>query len=725
MSFEAAKQTFQSEATELLQDMEDALLTLESQPTDADLIHRVFRAVHTIKGSSGVFGFQPIVNFTHTLETELDKVRNGARPVDNDLIAALLGCMDHLTTLVHIAVEDEAKLHDPDFTVSNELLAKLQQQPPSATTAAPAQTAAAQRVSADMLGDHWLIQLDFHNNALRNGMDPLAFLRYLQGLGKMADVIIDQARIPDATDMDPESCYLSLKIGFVGDVTKDQLYQVFEFAEDDCEIRILPPDSSQSQYLEQLEEMPEHQVLRLGEMLVAIGALTQDEVDKALNRQASSTPTEDADEQQRLGEILVTEEAVQEPVVQAALDKQTKSRERASQESRFIRVDSDKLGHLINLVGELVIGNAAMKLTVQNQELADLEETVYSMDHLIEGIRDTALQLRMVQISDTFNRFRRVVRDASRDLGKEVELSITGGETELDKTIVERLNDPLTHLVRNALDHGIESPEERIAAGKPRQGNVLLDAYHDSGHIVIRIADDGRGLDADKIRAKAEANGLITPDQTLSRAETLRLIFSAGLSTKQAVSDLSGRGVGMDVVLSNIEALRGTVELDSELGKGTTVNIHLPLTLAIIDGFQVGAGGESYVIPLSMVDECVEIDATELNAGHRQHYINLRGNVLPYLRLAEFFGAHNAVIEDRESMVVVRFGRQRAGLVVDRLDGELQTVIKPMGKLFANLEGISGATVLGSGNIALILDVQGLIKRATGEINVRQAAGHA
>ncbi len=722
MSFESAKLTFQTEASELLTDMEDALLSLEQAPTDAALINRIFRAVHTIKGSAGVFGFQPVVAFAHTLETELDRVRNGVRKVDGDLIAALLGCMDHLTTMVHVAVEDESKLDDPQLCANEELLAKVR----SEGFVASAPAAVTGRVeSARQLGDHWLIRLDFHSDALRHGMDPLSFLRYLQTLGQIVDVIIDSKRLPSGATMDAESCYLSLQVGFVGGVTKERLYQVFEFAEDDCDIRILPPDSNQAQYLEQLEDMPDEQVSRLGEMLVAIGALTEEEVTSALSEQMSNGSRTSA-RQLPLGEILVDQETVQEPVVQAALERQAKTRERSTQESRYIRVDSDKLGHLINLVGELVIGNAALKLAVQNQNFDDLSETVHGMDHLIEDIRDTALQLRMVQIGDTFNRFRRVVRDVSRDLGKEVELEITGGDTELDKTIVERLNDPLMHLVRNALDHGIESPEDRIAGGKPRKGKVVLDAFHDSGHIVICISDDGRGLDADKIRAKAEASGLITADQTLTRAEILRLIFAAGLSTKQAVSDLSGRGVGMDVVLSNIEALRGTVELASELGHGTTVSIHLPLTLAIIDGFQVAAGGESYVIPLSMVDECVEVDEAVLAMQHQRRYINLRGDVLPYLRLVDFFGCNRGADQvDRESMVVVRFGNQRAGLVVDRLDGELQTVIKPMGKLFANLDGISGATVLGSGDIALILDVQGLIKRASGELSVRRMAARA
>ncbi|MET0052346.1 MAG: chemotaxis protein CheA, partial [Candidatus Thiodiazotropha sp.] len=415
------------------------------------------------------------------------------------------------------------------------------------------------------------------------------------------------------------------------------------------------------------------------------------------------------------------------PIVDEALKNQETSREKASRDSQFIRVDANRLGQLINLVGELVISNAAVKLMVERYAMQDANEVVAGVENLVEEIRDNALQLRMVQIGETFSRFRRVVRDVSKDLNKDIDLVITGGEAELDKTVVEKINDPLTHLVRNSLDHGIELPEERVAKGKPAKGTLRLNALHDSGHIVIQIADDGAGLDTDKIRKKAEALGLVQPDQTLSHRETLRLIFEPGLSTKDQASNLSGRGVGMDVVKRNIEALRGTVEIDSERGKGTLVTIHLPLTLAIIDGFMVGASDERYVIPLSMVEECVEMDQSEWELDETRHYVNLRGDVMPYLRLSDFFKIPaKETRRIRESLVVVRFGRTRAGLVVDHLHGELQTVIKPLGKVFRDLKGISGATVLGSGEIALILDVQGLIGLASQhDVHEHGAVRHA
>lgn len=365
-----------------------------------------------------------------------------------------------------------------------------------------------------------------------------------------------------------------------------------------------------------------------------------------------------------------------------------------------------------------MISDAAIRLMVTQRNLSDADDVASTMGHLVEEIRDTALQLRMVQIGETFSRFQRVVRDVSKDLGKQIELQISGGETELDKTVVEKINDPLTHLIRNSLDHGIEMPEDRLKAGKPEKGTVQLNAYHEAGRIVIQISDDGKGLDPERIVAKAIAKGLIKPDQQLSQNEIFDLIFAPGLSTKEEASNLSGRGVGMDVVKSNIEALRGSVGVTSQLGQGTTVTIHLPLTLAIIDGFMVEAQHERYIIPLSMVQECVEMNSNEWHIDEVQNYVNLRGEVMPYLRLGTYFRNPYQLAEQksskgqRESLVIVKFGNAKAGFVVDELHGENQTVIKPLGKLFENLAGIGGATVLGSGDVALILDVQGLIQYA-------------
>jgi two-component system chemotaxis sensor kinase CheA len=718
-TFDEVKLAFAQETKELLQEMEDALLSLEEAPDSAEYLNSVFRAMHTIKGSAGIFGYDPIVEFTHPVESVMDRVRNGERAIDSELMAILLECKDHTGQLVDFILAAESEPLTPELEARGaELLGRLMGDKAHAQSISAGADAIDTGASLAGVGDNWVISLQFGRDALRNGLDPLSFLRYLKSLGEIVNIFTLIQEMPKVEEMDAESCYLGFRIFFHSDADKQSIESVFEFAHDDCDIRILPPRSKVEHYLSLLEELPDTQVRRLGEILIEIGAVTKHELAKSLKNQTiqDARPGDDANETKRLGEILIEQKLVGQPLVEEALKKQEKTRERSNQEAKYIRVDADKLGHLINLVGELVISSAAMKLHVEGSSMSEMEEVVSGVEHLVEEIRDTALQLRMVQIGDTFSRFRRVVRDVSKDLGKQIELTINGGETELDKTVVEKINDPLTHLIRNALDHGIEMPEARRAKGKPETGTVLLNAYHDSGHIVIQIRDDGAGLDPERIRAKAEAMGKVQPEQQLSRQDIFRLVFEPGISTKEEASSLSGRGVGMDVVKRNIESLRGTVELDSELGQGTTVTIHLPLTLAIIDGFMVGSGRENYIIPLSMVAECVEMSTGNWKLNEEHQYVNLRGEVLPYMRLRDYFHIPDERTEagrGHESLVVVRSGRYKAGFVVDELYGELQTVIKPMGKVFERLQGISGATVLGTGAVALILDVQALINRVS------------
>ena len=444
--------------------------------------------------------------------------------------------------------------------------------------------------------------------------------------------------------------------------------------------------------------------MRLGEMLVRCGALTQAEIDQGLLAQtAAKTPEEQTPPP--LGEILVENKVVHKEIVDAAVARQAQVVEKKAKDAQLVRVHADKLDQLIDLVGELVIAGASANLLAVKSRQSDLVEATSVLSRLVENIRDSALQLRMVQIGDTFTRFNRVVRDVSKDLGKEIELVISGAETELDKTVVEKIGDPLMHLVRNSLDHGIEPTAVRLERGKPACGRVSLNAYHDSGNIVIEVSDDGGGLNREKIRAKAIERELISPEANLSESEIINLIFEPGFSTVDAVSKLSGRGVGMDVVRRNITALRGSVDVASTEGEGSTFTIRLPLTLAIIDGFLVGVEKAAYVIPLDSVVECIE----HKNLSGDRNFLNLRGEALPFIRLRELFDVEGH-LPDRESIVVVQFGGQRAGIVVDQLMGEFQTVIKPLGRLFANLRGIGGSTILGSGDVALILDVAALVQ---------------
>lgn len=690
--------TFLQESQELLEQMEEALLAVEDQGQDDELINAIFRAIHTIKGAAGIFGFAEVVGFTHPVETILDAVRHHQRDLDDDLVSSLLESKDHLLELTQASVSGQTNIDM--IKHGDQILGKM---------------TAVESWSRDEPGDdeetpipeaerQWLVSLRFREDAFRNGIDAVSFIGYLQQKGRIVDVLTLQHNLPACSDYDPESCYLGFDILFEGNVSKQSLFNVFEFAADDCDIYILPPANIEKEYIDKIANTPDDHVDRLGDMLVAVGALTRHEVDRSLGQQGNGA--------EKLGEILVKDKAVTQATVNAALSKQSDGKARQTAESRLIRVDSEKLGRLINLVGEMVISNAAIRLRIEEDGLSQLNDSVTAAEQLVEEIRDTALQLRMVQIGDSFSRFRRVVRDVSKELGKKIELEITGGDTELDKTVVEKITDPLTHLVRNSLDHGIEMPRERAAVGKPEVGTLILNAYHESGHVVIEIEDDGAGLDLEKIRNKAINNGLIREDQELSEKEVSQLIFSPGLSTKDVASNLSGRGVGMDVVKRNIEELRGSIDVRSEPGCGTKMTIRLPLTLAIIDGFMVGANNERYVIPLAMVEECVEMESAEWHVEEEQQYINLRGDVLPYIRLASFLKIPGDSKRQRESLVVVRIGNERAGFVVDSLYGELQTVIKPLGKIFRNFNGISGSTVLGSGDVALILDVQGLVNSA-------------
>ena len=721
--YDAALAIFTQETEELLTQMEYGLLALEENPEDHESINNVFRAMHTIKGTAGLFGFEDVVAFTHQVETVLDKVRRGERNIDAMLISVLLSCRDHAANLIKHTLENESAVLGDDLIQQGlKLIEQLTSGQTSPVNLEPVNQAENYQEQTDNpkhkdAGDNWLITLKFHEDALRNGIDPLSFINYLKSKG---DIVIIQTlapKLPSGLKMDPESCYLHFNIVFHSDLDKQAIADVFEFAEDDCDIKILPPQSIIEHYLNMLQkpdndDSNDHNK-KLGELLVNIGAITKTEVNKALQKQHENR-FETSETAKPLGEILVEQQFAERPVVNQALAKQQADREKATAAANYIRVDSAKLGQLINLVGELVISGAAMRLLVDRYQLSDVEEVAVGMNDLVSEIRDTALQLRMVAIGETFSRFKRIVRDVSSELNKQIELVITGGETELDKTVIERINDPLTHLIRNALDHGIESPEQRLAVGKSPQGTVRLNAYHDSGRIVIQIADDGAGLNSDKILAKAIAQGLVSANQQLSKQDIFNLIFEAGLSTKEQASNLSGRGVGMDVVRKNIEALRGSVNLDSLEGQGTTVTIHLPLTLAIIEGFMVATEDERYIIPLSMIEECVEMDANSWEIDTIQHYINLRGEVLPYLRLGDYFHDRykHTLNDGRESLVVVRFGDAKVGLVVDELHGEHQTVIKPLGKVFEQLQGISGATVLGNGDVALILDVQTLIQHA-------------
>jgi two-component system chemotaxis sensor kinase CheA len=702
-------QTYIAEAYALLQEMEGILLQLENGPKDAETVAALFRAAHTIKGSAGMFNLDPIVEFTHNVEDVLVRVRDGNVEIAADLIAVLLESCDYMRHLVNVVAEQGEQLDEAAHARETDLRKRLHvyQTDADADSKKTTNTIAAEN-GGEVSSDNWHISLRFGQNVLREGLDPLYLIRYLSNLGKVVSITTLPDAMPDAAEMDAETCYLGFEIDLKSEAKKEDIADVFEFVRDGSLIHILPPHSKTSEYVELIRSLPEDEI-RVGEILVATGALTKQELKDSLSVQQNSIQTDGSTA--LIGEILIEQGSLKQEVLQAALEKQTQAKVKKSKEGRFIRVQTDKLDELISLVGELVTAGAGANTLAHKLNNTPLQEANSMMSRLVEEIRDSVLNLRMVQIGETFNQFQRVVRDVGHELGKDIDLIITGGESELDKNLIEKIGDPLMHLVRNAIDHGIESTEERKAAGKPAKGTVRLNAFHDSGNIMIEISDDGAGLNRDRILQKARERGLIPKGVTPSDQEIYNLIFEAGFSTAEVVTSLSGRGVGMDVVRRNITSLRGSVHLESEPGIGTTVHIRLPLTLAIIDGFRVGVGNSSYVVPLDMVLECIELSEAERQARHERNYLNLRGEVLPYVLLREHFEIEGDGAR-RENMVVVQCAGQKAGLVVDELMGEFQTVIKPLGKIFSNLRGINGSTILGSGEVALILDVPLLVQMA-------------
>jgi len=706
--------TFTVESLELLQEMEDGLLSLEDDSDAGERVNAIFRAAHTIKGSSGLFGLDHIVAFTHVVESVLDALRDGALSVSSELIAALLPCCDYITLLIR-AVADGQMETDPDMVVTGQELIKGLQvfltQPATSDkpiTVSEPQSQVVSLGSGDFENGNWHLSIRFGVDSLRDGMDPLSFIRYLGTLGSIRQISTLSESLPDADQMDPESCYLGFEINFQSNAGKEEIENVFEFVRDTSIIRILPMDSKIEDFITLIKELPEDDAF-LGELLVKSGALTHRELQEALNQQVSENriPENDAlsvKTKQPIGEILVEQHAVQQPIVNAALDKQKQIKDNKAKENQSIRVDAERLDVLIDLIGELVIAGAGVNLLALETREARLHEATGEMMRLVEEVRDSALQLRMVPIGTTFSRFHRVVRDVSKELGKDIELLINGADTEVDKSVVEKIGDPLMHLVRNSMDHGIETAEVRRERGKPPRGRLGLNAYHASGSIVIEVMDDGGGLNRERILAKAIERELITPNTILSDQEVYALIFEPGFSTAQQISNLSGRGVGMDVVKRNVTALRGRIEVESQLGLGTTMRIHLPLTLAIIDGFMVGIGSSTFVIPLDRILECVALpEDTE-----DREYVDLRGEVLPLIKLRQLFEIEGDPPK-RENIVVVEYAGNKAGLIVDQLLGEFQTVIKPLSKLFTHIKGVAGSTILGSGKVALILDVATLL----------------
>ncbi len=675
-SMDEIRQIFEEEALEGLDTMESGLLNLEAGEADADIINDIFRAAHSIKGGSATFGFSRIAGFTHIMETLLDLVRDGEKQITADLVQLFLQCVDCLRDMMAAIHTDE---YDDERIA--ELTAQLEAALPGGAgdetppEAAPAATAAA--VAAGPTRG-WTVEFKPHANLLTTGNSPLHILRALGDLGDI-ELKAHSEQIPDFGELDPEELHIAWTIELSSDCDEAQVREVFEWVEDQCELQISP----RGQELKAAPPAPERR-----------GGGDRRQQDR------------------------------RDPVQKKDRRSGDRRKKGATRESGSIRVGIDKIDNLLNLVGELVITQAMLGQYARdddgdNRRDAGFSDTLEQLTRNTRELQEACMQIRMLPVSVTFSRFPRLVHDLSSKLGKKIKLEISGEQTELDKTVLEKIGDPLVHLIRNSLDHGIEPGQERIAAGKPEEGTVHVSASHEAGNIVIRVQDDGGGLNGDKILAKAIDRGLVAEGEELTDQQIHNLIFMPGFSTADVVSDVSGRGVGMDVVRSNIEEIGGRVEVHSQRGVGSTFSITLPLTLAIMDGQLVRVQGETYIIPLLAIIETVQIEPQRLNviAGESTVY-RLRGNAIPVISMGEVLrvearaGRGQGI--DERLLVIVESGREVVGVAVDELMEQQQVVIKSLESNFVQVDGLLGATILGDGKVALIVDIAGLLRLSRG-----------
>ena len=685
--------TFLQEAQDLFEQLESALLDLERSPRDRDLVDTAFRALHTIKGSGSMFGFDALARFTHHLETAFDRVRKGEVAPSRELIGVTLAAIDHMRALLQGTVE-------PGDTVGVRLIASLEALV-GLTREGSAAGKAAARPAAEAEDVTWRIRFSLPVDALIRGTNPLVLLDELRDLGSCTVVGLAD-RVPPLEEIDPSSCYAAWDVVLTTKRPRAAIDDVFIFVIDEMDLQVQRLDEKAAD-------------LRLGEILVARGDIAQPIIEAALETKPL------------FGQVLVGGGAVSEDKIKAALAEQQHLRHEGeaaraqAPASESIRVQAERLDELMDRVGELVIAQARLKQLAAGIGDAHLKSVAEDIERLSNELRDTTMGIRMVPIASLFGRFRRLVRDLSQDLGKTITLAAVGEETELDKTVIERLADPLVHLIRNAIDNGIEAAPQRRAAGKPDQGCVQLSAVHSGAEVLISVKDDGRGLDGAQIRARAEEQGLIAAGTKLTDGELFQYIFRPGFSTAREVTNVSGRGVGMDVVKRGIEALRGEIDVFSQPGQGTEVTLRLPLTLAIIDGLLVRVGKGRYVIPLAAVEECVELSVEEDLRHSGRNFLNIRGGLVPFMRLRDEFRSRQPA-DPYQKVVIVSTGERRIGLVVDQVIGDHQTVIKSLSKLHAAVDSFSGASILGDGTVALILDVGHLIEHGQGFEPSRKAS---
>jgi two-component system chemotaxis sensor kinase CheA len=657
------RQSFREEAGEILVELEFSLLELNRNPCDPELIGSVFRGLHTIKGSGAMFSFEVLAAFTHDLETAFDGVRNGRVPVTSELIDLTLAALDQIRIMLD---ENGTAAQAPPTVSCAQILDRVRTLAglPASQPAAAAEPGTNQPGLPSGKETDWQIRFAPGPDMLLYGANPLLLLRELQTLGALS-IRADMAAVPSLAELDPERCYVSWQIVLRTSASRDVIRGVFLFVESDCELTI--------------------------DLIPATGAESE-------ASGARPKPACDADKT-----ALALKEVRSGSGGRRVYDQ--------PDNAASLRVPAARLDQVVNLVGELVTVQARLGELSARRDDPELAAVSEEVDRLTSSLRENSMNIRMMPIRATIEKFRRLVHDLARDLGKNVELTIEGAETELDKTVIDQLSDPLMHLIRNSMDHGIEPPDLRAACGKPATASIHLSARHSGASVLVGVSDDGRGIDVQAVRARAIEKGLVAENTSLADSEVFTLIFQPGFSTAAQVTDVSGRGVGMDVVRQRVESLRGTIDVSSSPGRGTSVTLRLPLTMAIIDGLLVSVGSACFVLPLASTLECIELTREDISRANDKHLANVRGEIVPYIRLREHFSISAPPLEI-EQIMVVETPEGRYGFVVDRVLGDCQTVIKNLGRFYRHVQVVSGATILGNGTVALILDPGRLVQEA-------------
>lgn len=706
MSDAGIKGVFVEEFKEIVENLESDIVSLEEH-SEPELIDNIFRYVHTIKGSSGIAGFSELYEFTHQLENLLDLVRSGELKANEGITDLLLNSLDWMKLSVFGGeIEATDQIRDTLLESMVRYIGDHREKEPKQSDRDRALAEEhGKKIEEEGIGyRYFAVNAEFRESIFESGIDPLRIMEDCVSLGTVIKMKIDRKKLPDFHELDPERCYTRWELILKTKQSLDDIMNTFIFVIDDNNITIedITQDYVEGEVNEYLEEK------RLGEILVRRGFLTEDELEEVISVQGA--------DKKKLGELIVERGYATDNEVRYALSEQDDIRKRV--ETTTVRVDTGKLDKLMNLLGEIVIGQSSIRRI--SDELDDemgyrLKNALYGVDRITREFQEQLMAIRMIPIGPTFEQFRRFVRDASHEAGKSIRFEISGGETELDKTVIERISDPLKHLIRNAIDHGIETANERVNAGKNETATIRLSAYHQEGNIYIEVTDDGRGINRDKTREKALSMGLLGPDEEPGDDRLLSFLFVPGFSTADRVGELSGRGVGMDVVKTNVEALRGTVAINSTEGAGTTFQIKLPLTLAIIEGMLVRVGEHRYIIPLLSIVESLQPKAEEVKTVEKRGEVVLvRGEYVTLLRLYELFGVKPDITNPSEGLVViVESAGIWIGLLIDELLGQQQIVIKNLVNQITSSRALSGAAILGDGRVALILDVHGLLGEIT------------